>query len=83
MFWADIVRKKQRNAANNKNDDIDREAISIFRVNAGHDQTEKPEDELDCRPENRGFPIVLQDIFPDFFIAVPEDTCKQQFIFNL
>ena len=76
-LWADKVRKKQRDSANNKNDDLDGEAIRILRVNAGHNQTEGPEDELDDRPENRGLPVVLPDIHSDIFIAVPEDTCEQ------
>ena len=76
MLWTGIERKKQGDAANNKYDDIDGEAIGILRINAGHDQTEGPKDELDCRPENRGFPIILQDVFPNFFIAILEDTSK-------
>ena len=83
MFWTDKERKQQRDDANNKNDDIDGEAIDILLICAGHDQTEEPEDNLDCRQENRCFTIILQDILPDFFIAFLEDTCKQQFIFYL
>ena len=83
MLWADIECKKQRDAANNKNDDIDGKAIGILRINPGHDQAEGPEYKLDCRPENRGFPVVLQDVLPDLFIAILDDASKQQFIFYL
>ena len=58
-------------------------SIGILRINAGHDQTKGPEDELNCRPEKRGFPVVLQDVVPDFFVAVLVDSRKQQFIFIL
>jgi hypothetical protein len=83
MFRADIERKKQCGTANNKNNDIDGQAIDVLQVKAGHNQTDEPEDELDCRKENRGFPVVHQDILPDIFIAFLENTCKQQFFFYL
>ena len=83
VFRAHIEREKQRNGTDHKNDDIDGEAIGVLRVDAGHDQTETPEDELDHRPEDRGFPVVLQDIHPDLFVAFLEDACEQQYVFYL
>ncbi len=82
-LWADMEPEKQRDAANRRNGDIHGEAVGIFRIKAGDDQTEEPEDELDRCPENHGFPVVLQNMFTDRFIAAPEYICKQQFVFDL
>ena len=81
MFWADIECKIQCDAAYNQNDDINGKAIGILRINTGHDQTEGPEYQLDCCPENRRFAVVLQDVLPDLSIAILDNTSKQQFIF--
>ena len=37
MLWADIECKEQRDAAYNKNDDINGKAIDILRINPGHE----------------------------------------------